>query len=109
MAALPVVKYGDPILARKMQAVEDFSEPRLRSLVQDMFDTMYEEEGIGLAANQVGVDLNLLVIDITHVDPSRESPNEGEQPNPEQYDRPSFFSTERSWRGGAILPWRRDV
>ena len=33
-----------------------------------MFDTMYEEEGIGLAANQVGVDLNLFIIDISHTD-----------------------------------------
>ena len=33
-----------------------------------MFDTMYEEEGIGLAANQVGVDMNIFIIDIAHTD-----------------------------------------
>jgi peptide deformylase len=36
--------------------------------VEDMFDTMYEEDGIGLAANQIGEDLNLFVIDISHKD-----------------------------------------
>ena len=33
-----------------------------------MFDSMYEEEGIGLAANQVGLDMNLFIIDITHTE-----------------------------------------
>ena len=38
--------------------------------VDDMFDSMYEAEGIGLAANQVGIDLNLFIIDITHTEES---------------------------------------
>ncbi len=42
--------------------------PQLSDLIDDMFDTMYEEEGIGLAANQVGIDLNLFIIDISHTD-----------------------------------------
>ena len=41
---------------------------KLPVFVEDMFDTMYEEEGIGLAANQVGVDMNLFIIDISHTD-----------------------------------------
>jgi len=40
----------------------------LSDFIDDMFDTMYEEEGIGLAANQVGVDLNLFIMDISHTD-----------------------------------------
>lgn len=66
MAVLPVVKYGQPILRKVLSSVQDFDAAR--ELVQDMFDTMYEEEGIGLAANQVGVDLNLMVIDISHTE-----------------------------------------
>ena len=46
--------------------MNDFS--KLPAFVEDMFDTMYEEEGIGLAANQVGVDMNLFIIDIAHTD-----------------------------------------
>ena len=66
MSVLEVVNYGDPILRKKCQPVSDFSN--LSEFVEDMFDTMYEEEGIGLAANQVGLDMNLFVIDITHTD-----------------------------------------
>ena len=66
MSVLEVVNYGDPILRKKCQPVSDFS--KLPAFVEDMFDTMYEEEGIGLAANQVGVDMNLFIIDIAHTD-----------------------------------------
>ena len=66
IAVLEVVKYGHPILERKMKEVTDFSI--LPELTINMFDTMYEEEGIGLAANQIGEDLNLFVVDITHTD-----------------------------------------
>jgi peptide deformylase len=38
------------------------------ALLEDMFDSMYEAEGIGLAANQVGLDMNLFIIDITHTE-----------------------------------------
>ena len=55
MSVLQVVNYGDPILRKKCDKVKDFS--KLSTLIENMFDTMYEEEGIGLAANQVGVDL----------------------------------------------------
>ena len=63
MALLEVVHYGDPILRKKCKLVTDFE--KLPVLIEDMFDTMYEENGIGLAANQVGVDLNLFIIDIS--------------------------------------------
>ncbi|HJM69996.1 MAG TPA: peptide deformylase [Candidatus Marinimicrobia bacterium] len=71
MAVMDVVKYGDPILRKKCEKVTDFS--KLPELVNDIFDTMYEEEGIGLAANQVGIDLNLMVIDVTHTDEAEET------------------------------------
>ena len=64
MSVLEVVNYGDPILRKKCQPVSDFS--KLPVFIEDMFDTMYEEEGIGLAANQVGVDMNMFIIDIAH-------------------------------------------
>ena len=64
MSVLQVVNYGDPILRKKCDKVKDFS--KLSTLIENMFDTMYEEEGIGLAANQVGVDMNIFIIDIAH-------------------------------------------
>ena len=71
MALMDVVKYGDPILRKKCSTVTDFS--KLDILVDDMFDTMYEEEGIGLAANQVGIDMNLMVIDVSHTEETDET------------------------------------
>ena len=66
MSVFDVVHYGDPILRKKCLPVEDFIN--LSKFVDDMFDTMYEEEGIGLAANQVGVNMHLFIIDIAHTD-----------------------------------------
>ena len=71
MAVLEIVKYGDPILHKKCKLVDDFSN--VGTIVSDMFDSMYEAEGIGLAANQVGINLNIFVIDITHTEESDES------------------------------------
>ena len=68
MAVLEVVNYGNPILRKVCEPVKDFTN--LDSIVDDMFDSMYEAEGIGLAANQVGIDLNLFIIDITHTEES---------------------------------------
>ena len=66
MPVMDIVHYGDPILRRKCSPVSKFSN--LSSLVDDLFDSMYEAEGIGLAANQVGIDMNLFVIHITDTD-----------------------------------------
>ena len=68
MAVLEVVNYGNPILRKVCEPVKDFT--KLDAVVDDMFDSMYEAEGIGLAANQVGIDLNLFIIDITHTEES---------------------------------------
>jgi len=70
MAVLDVVHYGDPILRKVCAPVKDFSG--LLDIVEDMFDTMYEEEGIGLAANQVGFDMNLFILDVTHTEEAEE-------------------------------------
>ena len=66
MAVMNIVKYGDPVLNNKCPSVVQFSS--LESIIEDMFDSMYEAEGIGLAANQVGLNMNLFIIDVTHTD-----------------------------------------
>ena len=71
MALMEVVHYGDPILRKKCKPVTDFE--KLPGLIEDMFDTMYEENGIGLAANQVGIDLHLFIIDISDFEKEGES------------------------------------
>ena len=70
MAVLDIVKYGDPILRKVCDPVTDFSN--LKTFIEDMFDTMYEAEGVGLAANQVGKDMNLFVVDVSHTEEADE-------------------------------------
>lgn len=63
MAVRNVVKYGDEVLEKKCRPVEKFDD-RLNALVEDLFDTLYETGGVGLAAPQVGVLRRVCVIDI---------------------------------------------
>lgn len=62
MALRNIVKYGDPILNKKSRAVEVFDD-RIATLVEDMFETMYHDNGVGLAAVQVGILKRIVVID----------------------------------------------
>jgi len=62
VAVRPIVIIGDPVLHTPTRPVEHFDE-ELKALVADMFDTMAAAEGVGLAANQVGVPLRVFVYD----------------------------------------------
>jgi peptide deformylase len=64
MAKLTVLEFPDPRLRTKAQPVTEFG-PELKRLVDDMFETMYEAPGIGLAATQVNVHRQLVVIDVS--------------------------------------------
>jgi peptide deformylase len=63
MALLPILEVPDPRLRQKSTPVEAVTD-ETRQLIADMFETMYEAPGIGLAAVQVGVPIRLLVIDL---------------------------------------------
>lgn len=71
MAVLEIVKYGNPILSKVCREVDDF--PVEKEIIGNMYDSMYEAEGIGLAANQIGLDMNLFIIDITHTEETDET------------------------------------
>ena len=62
MPVRPIRIIGDPALHRPTRPVETF-DGELKALVEDMFETMAAAEGVGLAANQIGVDLRLFVYD----------------------------------------------
>ncbi|HEY0450940.1 peptide deformylase, partial [Actinophytocola sp.] len=62
MAIRPIRIVGDPVLHNPVRRVEKFDDD-LRSLVEDLFETMAAAPGVGLAANQVGVDLRVFVYD----------------------------------------------
>lgn len=61
MAVREILKMGDPRLLRVAQPVRAFDTPELQALVADMFDTMAAANGAGLAAPQIGVDLQLVI------------------------------------------------
>ena len=61
---LKIVKYPDPVLSRPGEPITEFND-ELRKLVDDMFETSYAEQGIGLAAPQVSVSKRLAVIDLS--------------------------------------------
>ena len=63
---LPITKYGDPVLRRKGARIETIT-PEIKKLVADMFDTMHDAHGVGLAAQQVGHALQLTVIDVSGI------------------------------------------
>ena len=60
----PIVKYGNPVLETPAEPVAEFND-ELKKLVEDMFESMYEAKGVGLAAPQIGISKRLAVIDIS--------------------------------------------
>jgi peptide deformylase len=65
MAVHEILKMGDPRLLRVAQPVTAFDTPALHTLVADMFDTMAAAQGAGLAAPQIGVDLQVVIFGFT--------------------------------------------
>ncbi|MDD6673455.1 MAG: peptide deformylase [Eubacteriales bacterium] len=63
MALRKVVEIGDPILNKKCRPIEKFDD-KLSTLIDDMFETMYAANGVGLAAPQVGMLKRVVVIDV---------------------------------------------
>ncbi len=59
---LPIVAYGDPVLKKRAKEI-DKTYPDLKKLIEDMYETMYNSSGVGLAAPQIGLSIRLFVID----------------------------------------------
>ncbi|MDC7294204.1 MULTISPECIES: peptide deformylase [unclassified Butyrivibrio] len=64
MALRTIREYGDDVLARPCKEIKEVT-PRIRELVDDMLETMYDANGVGLAAPQVGILKRLVVIDVS--------------------------------------------
>ncbi len=68
MALRNIREIGDPVLNKSCKEVKEMTD-RTLELIDDMFDTMYEAQGVGLAASQVGILKRIVVIDVTGEDP----------------------------------------
>jgi len=74
MAIHSIVKFPDPILREISLRVDDPTDPQVRTLVEDMAETMYAANGAGLAAIQIGVRLRLFIVDAAITGGSEEDP-----------------------------------
>ena len=74
MAIREILKMGDPRLLRVAAPVSEFDTPALLALVEDMFDTMRAANGAGLAAPQIGEDLQLVIFGFDHNERYPEAP-----------------------------------
>lgn len=68
MAIRNIREIGDPVLSKTCKEVKEIT-PRIQELINDMLDTLYEADGVGLAAPQVGILKRIVVIDTTGDDP----------------------------------------
>ena len=72
---LPIVGYGDPVLRKVGEAITP-EHPNLKEIVANMYETMYNAYGVGLAAPQVGLSIRLFVIDTEPFSDDQDLPNE---------------------------------
>ena len=70
----PILKMGDARLLRVAKPIETFATPELHTLIADMFETMEAAGGVGLAAPQIGVDLQLVIFGFEHSDRYPDAP-----------------------------------
>ena len=110
MTVQTLLKMGDPRLLRVAQPVQQFNTPQLQALLQDMRDTMLHANGAGLAAPQIGVDLQVVIFG-------------SDEPNPRYPDAPVVPRTvlinptltpldevqEEGWEGCLSVPGLRGV
>jgi peptide deformylase len=95
---------GDPVLRQPAVAVEDWDE-EIKTLVEDMLETMYVANGIGLAAPQVGVSLRVIVVDLGEAD--EEGAGAVVLVNPKVVE--SSQRTEKAPEGCLIIPGLEEV
>jgi peptide deformylase len=81
---LPIVAYGSPVLRKVCREIDE-QYPDLNKLIDDMWETMYNSYGVGLAAPQINKDVRLFVIDSTQIFQNLEDDEEGLYP-----DAPGF-------------------
>lgn len=62
MSILPIVTYNDPILRKETEAIEELTD-EIKTFIENMFETMYNSDGVGLAAPQVGSSMSIFVLD----------------------------------------------
>jgi peptide deformylase len=104
-----ILKMGDPRLLRIAQPVERFATPELRSLAADMFETMRAVNGAGLAAPQIGVDLQLVIFGFSRNDRYPDAPPVPETVLVNPVIEVLDDAEEEGWEGCLSVPGLRGV
>jgi len=109
MAVREILKMGDPRLLRQAEPVSDFGSTALDALVRDMFDTMHAANGAGLAAPQIGVNLQLVIFGFGSNARYPEAPPVPETVLANPLITPLSDEIEDGWEGCLSVPGLRGV
>jgi peptide deformylase len=107
MAVREILKMGDPRLLRVAPPVREFDTPELHALIADMFDTMEAAHGAGLAAPQIGVDLQLVIFGFDHNERYPDAPSVPRTVLLNPTITPLDEVTEDGWEGCLSVPGLR--
>lgn len=105
----PILKMGDPRLLKVARLVEHFDTPELHALIADMFQTMAAAGGVGLAAPQIGVDLQLVIFGFDNSDRYPEAPPVPRTILLNPVIEPLSDEMEDGWEGCLSVPGLRGV
>ena len=109
MSVREILKMGDPRLLRIAEPVERFDTPELHALVADMFDTMHAANGAGLAAPQIGVNLQLVIFGFRKNERYPDAPPVPETVLINPQITPLSDAVEEGWEGCLSVPGMRGV
>jgi peptide deformylase len=105
----PILKMGDPRLLLVAKPVEAFGTTELDTLIADMFETMHAAGGVGLAAPQIGVDLQLVIFGFEHSDRYPDAPPVPRTILLNPMITPLSPDREEGWEGCLSVPGMRGV
>jgi peptide deformylase len=109
MGVREILKMGDPRLLRQAEPVSEFGTPELEVLIADMFDTMRAANGAGLAAPQIGVNLQLLIFGFSQNTRYPDAPAVPETVLLNPVLTPLSEQMEDGWEGCLSVPGLRGV
>lgn len=104
-----ILKMGDPRLLRVAEPVKDFQSPELSALIKDMFDTMKDANGAGLAAPQIGINLRLVIFGFKKNDRYPDAPVVPETVLINPVITPLSDALEDGWEGCLSVPGLRGL
>lgn len=104
-----ILKMGDPRLLRIAKPVEHFDTPEMHELIADMFDTMRHANGAGLAAPQIGVDLQVVIFGFEHNERYPDAPEVPETVLINPVITPLTQDMEEGWEGCLSVPGLRGM